>query len=1247
MKVQRVKLSVFVIALCLLLSASLLFGQSANTSALTGTVTDQTGAVVPNATVTATNVGTNATRTVTTGADGVYRIPLLEPGNYRVRISAQGFKTAEVTAITLNVTESVTLDRSLEVGAQTEQVTVEAAVETVQTATSTLGTTVTGNTITSLPLSSRNFTQVLGMSAGVAVDVSNGSAFGRGSQNMSVNGAAPEKNNFQMDGVAINNAAGNGNAADAGLYTGIAIPNPDSIQEFKIQTSTYDASFGRNPGANVNVVTKSGTNQLHGSLFEFFRNEKLNANDFFYNRDTCTRLVALTGTCPKQVLKQNQFGGTVGGPIKKDKVFFFGSYQGTRQRNGVAAEGITNATLYPIPSGDRGTTSLSGVDNAAAANFRAALGQNMCVGGRGTGTGFATRAGTIPIACDGSNINDVAMRLLQVKMPDGSYYIPGSGITPGPGVDGRAQRLFSVPARYSENQYLANVDYVVTDKHSLQMKYMFSDNPSLIRLQGQLPGRELNDLRGNTSAVLRLTSILTPSIVNQARISFQRIIRESFDTVVYTPQQIGMRPLVSIDCCQGTTGGSYTLPAPMTIPGAFNLGGGGAPSFAPTNQTQYSEQISWTKGTHTFRAGFEYENVRYALAFGGLGRGTLVLASFQDMLIGRRACSAAEIAAGCSVANPGNTTGGTVSSFTGCQFCVRSSVNGILHNYNLRNMNAFVQDDWKVNNKLTLNIGVRWEYNGILRDKYGNLTNFWLSDLQAVPIADVPSANSVNDALATLSNNPNAYRGYVVPNNYDTRPLIQGGHGPIPPGVRVYPGEYTSQNGVPLSNFAPRIGFAWQPLNNGRLVVRGGAGIFYDRVGINRMVHAVQEGRPYADTTTIQHDIASLQSPYQDRPLVILPRWYNRNTLAGSDFNSPFYDRITTPLVRQYNLGVQYEFIRGYVWEAAYVGSSGINIANYNHIINPAALACTATVTTNCSPSVNGATTNTLTNASLRVPILGFLANGLERNAFDGVYNYNSLQTTVRKNFSRGLGFQAAYTFSRNLSNVGFGTAANLNYTTDMYQQYGQTPFSRPHRFVFQYQYQLPFRANGALNRVVNGWTISGLTTVQSGNPLTIFDTRGGGIYGLQHSNLLEDGVSRAQLAVGKTHADIPTSGGLKDRLGGPSGGPGFFNTAAFGEPRILGNDNSRDFGNSGIGIVRGPHQLNFDFSVQKETKINERHSIQFRAEFFNIFNHAQFAIPAESVAAAQTQRNAGNFGRILGTSVNPRLIQFGLRYYF
>jgi len=1199
MRTKKFCPSASVVVFLLILFAPGCLAQSAGTSALTGTVTDPTGAVIPGVSVTVSSLATNQTRTGKTDEVGVYRFALLEPGAYRVRFSFTGFKTAEVSSIALAVTETSVLNRTLEVGAQTEQVTVEAIPETLQTANSAMGTTVPGDTIASLPLAARNFTAILGTSTGVAVDATNGVSYGKGSVNMSVNGANPEKNNFQMDGVAINNAAGNNRSADDGLYTGIAIPNPDAISEFKIQTSSYDASYGRNPGANVNVVTRSGSNEFHGTLFEFFRNEALNANDFFYNRDR------RPGSPDKQILRQNQFGGTFGGPIKRDRVFFFGSYQGTRQLNGVAPQGTTQATLYPVP------------DNREAADFPARLGAAMC--------GFPTRG--IAIDCTGSNINPVAIALLRVKLPDGSYYIPGSGTS------GLVQRTFSTPAKYREDQYLANIDWLLTDRHSLQIKTMHSNNPFEFQLQGQLPGRIQSDKRRNTSGVIRLTSLLSSMSVNQARVSFQRIIQRGTDTVPYTPQEIGLKPMVDITCCNGTTGGTYTQPPVMNILGAFNIGGGLNPSDAPTTQIQFADEYSRTMGSHTLRAGGEFEDVRWPLTFGGLGRGFLIVNSFPDLLIGRAGCAPNNPA--CNVLNPGNTTGVGTSSFNACLFCVRSSVNGIVHNYSLRNLSLFIQDDWTVNNSLTLNIGVRWERFGTLADKYGNLTNFWRSDLQSVPVP--PTAPSQTD--------PNGFIGYVVPENYDARPISEGGHGPLPPGVRQFDGKFTAQNRIPLSNFGPRIGFAWKALGSGRAVVRGGFGIYYDRIGINRLVHAVQEGRPYADTTGLQHDIASLQSPFQDRPLAFLPRWFNPTTLSGSSFNSPFYDQIHTPLIRQYNLGIQYEPIRSYMVEVAYVGSSGINVANYNHVINTPQLA---------SPSnpVNGITVNSPANAAARVPYLGFLPNGFQQNAFDGVYNYNSLQTMVRKTFSQGFGFQAAYTWSKNLSNVGFD-AANLNIPTDMRQQYGQTPYSRPHRFVVSYQYQLPFRASGSLQKIVEGWSLSGVTLVQSGNPITLFDSRGGSAYGMLSSGTYENGLSRAQLCPGMTYKDIATKGSVKERLG-RTGDPTttrFFNIAAFCAPPTI--DLGTGFGDTGVGIVRGPGQANFDFSITKLTTIAEGKTLQFRTEFFNLFNHAQFAIPVGTqvggLAGNQTiyPSNPNLFGVITGTSVNPRLIQLALRLQF
>src|SRR5262249_11722315 len=284
-----------------------LLAQSAGTGAVTGRVTDATGAVIPGVTVTLTSTDTNQTRTTTSDENGSYRVALLPPGNYGARFAIPGFKTSEGSLVTVRVTETVALDRALEVGAQTEAVTVETQTEVLHTTTSTLGGTVGAPTVTQPPRSTRNYTQILALSAGTNTTANNATAFGKGTQNMSVNGNDPGQNNFQMDGVNVTNFANSGTAGDSGYFAGIGGTSPNALQEFKVQTSTYDASYGRNPGGNVNVVTKTGTNQFHGTAFEYLRDSIFNANSFFYNRDN--RASATT----KQILNQNQFGGVIGG----------------------------------------------------------------------------------------------------------------------------------------------------------------------------------------------------------------------------------------------------------------------------------------------------------------------------------------------------------------------------------------------------------------------------------------------------------------------------------------------------------------------------------------------------------------------------------------------------------------------------------------------------------------------------------------------------------------------------------------------------------------------------------------------------------------------------------------------------------------------------------------------------------------------------------------------------------------------
>ena len=345
-----------------------------------------------------------------------------------------------------------------------------------------------------------------------------------------------------------------------------------------------------------------------------------------------------------------------------------------------------------------------------------------------------------------------------------------------------------------------------------------------------------------------------------------------------------------------------------------------------------------------------------------------------------------------------------------------------------------------------------------------------------------------------------------------------------------------------------------------------------------------------------------------------------------------------TPLVRQYNLNLQYEFAKNWVLETAYVGSSGINLLDAYHNYNTAQLAT-------ASNPINGQTTNSLQNVALRVPYLGYQPVGVQGTAFDGSSNYNSLQVTLRKNFSHGLQMQASYTYSKDLTDINYysggAVGGNINNASNLAQQYGPAYFNRPQRFVVSYSYNLPFGTHqGALGKALEGWNVSGVTTLQDGTPLTIIDPSAGTIYGTTTA-------STAQICPGQTFSSILSGGSISQRLGGNSGGPGYFNSGAFCSAPTGGIfGNGTGYGNTGVGIVLGPGQFNWDISIVKTTRITERQSVIFRTEFFNAFNHAQFNNPIAAPAPGEVQLGP-TFGQITSTSVNPRILQFALKYVF
>jgi hypothetical protein len=1161
-------MAAFSLLIILAISApSLVMAQSADTGALTGTVKDPSGSVISGALITATNTATAQTRTMMSGADGSYRFTLLPPGKYAIKFSMDGFQTAEFPSVTINVTETAVLNCTLEIGMPSETLTVTADAEILQTTTSTLGTLVDGDVVVALPLTTRNYTQVLDLSAGVTASVADATELGKGTQKTSVNGSNPAQNNYQMDGVAINSIASLGHADDQNVGAGIGIPNPDALLEFKVQTSTFDASYGRNPGANVNVVTKSGTNSLHGTGFYFLRDTSLNANPFFYNRNRRVDDPELPDDPEKPVLDQHQYGFTLGGPAVKDKLFLFGSWQGSRQENGLSGGGRVDTELPPIPAGDR-----------SAPGFAAALGAANCGFMNWGWTGGAN------VACDGSNISPVALNILNLKLPDGSYYFPGSG------TDGYARRTFSIPARYEGDQFLINTDYMINPMNTLSGRFFYTRDPQIIPMgYTNLPGNPMTDFYSNHNVVGKLTTFVSNRFTNEVRFSYQRNWGDIYDDVIdgASLDELGITKAVQ----------DQDLPPWISISGGAGMFNSFRPAQSLGANYQYADQIAWSKGNHTIRAGFEYERVHY-FSRPGAYRGWFFFGTFNDFLVG----------------GPGNIFMSITNKGDGPK-------GEFDHDYRQNNLSAFVQDDWKVGQNLTLNLGLRWEYNSMLNDSVGNMTSIWPDLLATVPIPPTEPTTSGPGLV-----------GYVVPQN--TNPI----YGTPPDGVFQVNNNNSIEGHPPYTNFGPRIGIAWQPTSKGNLVVRGGFGMFYDRLQAYYFVRAYQESPPYAVSLSYgPFNSYTLENPFPSLPTGSYPsRWSNLScdpdgtncTGFGSDLSTLFLDPdVDVPLTYQYNVSIQYEFLRNWVLDVAYVSSHGTKLMNSYRNINLAQLA------TPQNP-IHGQIANTTSNVGLRVPHIGFQPTGLGGTYFDGNSNYHSLQATVRKAYSYGLSLQASYTFSKNLTTLGAGDSSNSNDPLDLDQQYGPTGFNRPHRFILNYQYDLPFGTHqGVIGKLLDGWSVSGITTIQSGLPITFTDSSAGSIFGA--------GGGRAQMCEGATYDSILTSGDVRDRLGGLSGGSGFFNRDAFCDPPTGGiYSNGTGYGSSGRGIVLGPGQFNWDISLIKNTTIREGHTFQFRTEFYNAFNTPQFGNP---VAAVQDS----TFGQITGTTVNPRIIQFGFKYLF
>jgi len=1179
-----------------LCTTALLWGQSASTGALTVTVTDESGAIIAGAAVTVSNTA-GLTRTNPTDAAGSYTFPQLPPDTYRVSVTAPGFKTFETTSVTVHVTETQTLDAKLAVGQQAEHIEVAAQASLLQTESSTLGGVVGNQTIEALPLTTRDYLQIMNLSPGVGTDVNDATAAGRGLQNIYVNGKDGNSSNFQIDGITVSNFGSGGEGA--GFFNGAApVPSPDALQEFKVQTSNYDASYGRNSGASVNVVTKSGSNVFHGSLFEYFRNTDLNANTFFRNE---------TGQ-PLGVLNQNQFGGTLGGPIKKDKLFFFLSGQGTRQRNGIVAGGTETPTLPEQLTGDR---SLLGLENDFCATnpnnlpgqpghayaISSAGGQQLtCPGGGPPGQGTIA----VPLNSVGG-LSAAAYNILSAKLPNGQYAVPTPQIIRKSGANVIGLATVSDPLTFNESQGLASVDYNISTKNTFTAKWFWDQGNLITPYTSSLPTGGSNAVTGNSIASGRLTTLITTNLINEARYSYNFTRAQSSSLIPFTTQGLGI----------ASSNPTNSLPPVITVNGLFtSFGGVYDASKSPFTSNEYNDQISWTHGRHTIRAGFNEITTELDQCSCGKLRGSLTFSSFADFLLGE------------SAAQNGSPTGQSNILTSAATIQLWSSPLEDVEHY----ASAFVQDDFKMTNRLTLNLGLRWEYLGTMAEQ----------NPQAGTNGNWPLAASIPIPPAS-----GTYVGWTLAQNYA---------GPLEPGLVRRNTDLFTNGRAPYHNFAPRLGLAWQPFGD-KLVVRAGGGIFYDIIYGDQQEQTANSTPPNAAAFTYtgpQNALATFENPFN--PTVAPGTWAGFLRTPTSALVMHGIDpNLLSPITYSWNATVQYAIKPSLVLQVGYIGNrsehQAVNIVDYN-----VPQLATASNPINCGGPHGCITTNTAANAGERVPVLGIGIAGVSITTNAGDANYESVQLSLQQRFSHGLQFGASYTYGRCFNDMvgtsgGGGFTANSGDVTNRAQMYGPCDYDRPQRFVVNYSYAIPGyqHSNKFVNVASSGWSVAGVTTIQDGYPLTIEDARGGAVYGNPDVGAaMTVGYSRAQMCPGANYSDIVNPGAVSSKL------TDYFNASSFCSIPIIGQVNgvggATGYGNSGRNIVLGPGQLNFDASIVKKTVVgglSESGYIEFRTDFFNLANHPQFANPSLLVSSPAT------FGTITATNVGPRVIQFSLRYNF
>ena len=1035
----------------------------AQSATISGTVSDDSGGILPGVSVIVTHLDTSRVREVVTDDEGRYRATSLALGNYEVEAGLTGFQTTVRSGITLTVGQQAVIDLTLSVGSITERVVVTGDAPLVDTTSSTVTSLVDDRTIRDLPLNGRDFSQLATLQVGVYAPPHMGKAvsstFGAGPR-ITISGARPNQNNFLLDGSDVQDMNHRTPSGVSGTTLGV-----ETVREFSVLVTNFSAQYGKVAGGVINAVTKSGSNEFHGSVFAYHRNDNLDARNFFDRA--------------KPEFKRNQFGFTAGGPIVPDRTFFFGSYEGLRDR-------LAGTQISTTLSAEGRTGLISGQQLTIAPEI----------------------------------------------LPYLDLYPLPNGVDNG---DGTGELIFPADTPTDEDYYLAKVDHNFTDSHSLFVRWVYDD--STTNTKRSFPGFENLGKTTRNFTTIEDKMVLSPTVINTFRFSFNR-------------NQAGAEALQTIDIDPALSFVEGAAFGSLPVSGLSGYGyGRTSDRFLTLNLFEYSDDISWNRGAHSLRIGARFQRMQYNTLSAFSQNAEWVFTSIENFF--------------------------NANAFRLDVCCVPGVLDSdTVRGWRMNTVGAYIQDDWQVKPNLTLNMGLRYDISTEPSEVNGQVANLVN-----------PTTDTETTVLDTLYNNAGRF------------------------------------------NLAPRLGFAWDIFGDGETALRGAVGVFHNVLLPVDWIFAATNLPPFFQRIRASPNIEGFPSAAGAIALLAIP---------------PFsIDTITVdpeqPVMYKWNLNIQREIVPNLVATIGYVGSKGSHVGRAQNLNWNQFQLCPCVddpASTDFDESTLSAGTKYWPANAPRVnPVFGDFAF----KTFDTKTTYHSLQLTLDKRFSQGLGMRFSYTWSKTLDETSGanGTGEVSGSTTgsmdphDRSRDYGLAGFHVGNTANLNFNYDLPFNASGALDKLVGGWQVNGILTMADGNPINInfgFSQRS------RNGNANFNAVGRPSLVPGGNNNPV-VGDGREPR--------NYWDGSQFAlQPRGTMGDLGRD-----TGII--PGIVTFDFSLLKNFTLHEDRSLQFRTEFFNMFNRANFARPGARPFRDSNGTPDARFGVITSTTTTGRQIQLALKFLF